>query len=162
MNTLTRSKTACALTALLLTLALAGCSKPPAAPSEPLVIAPAEPAADQTVQASISSNTFESKYTAHLKNGRIARIDETRSARDGHSARGTYSFYEARLIEYNGDAIDSAEHEEVEFDLHGAIKQSQGAAGPLGAAEISAIRNRAELLRSHALTQEAVQLHQTK
>jgi len=112
------------------------------------------------VRASLTLGATQSKYTAHLQKGRIASIDETRTMPDGRTARGTYSFYEARLVKYSGDGFASSGHEEVEFDLHGAIKQSHSDAGTPVGAEIDAIRNRAELLRSHALTQQAVQAHQ--
>jgi hypothetical protein len=70
-------------------------------------------------------------------------------------------FYEARLVKYSGDGITVAGHEEVEFDLHGAIKRSQAGTGAVASDEIGAIRNRAELLRSHALAKMATQAHQT-
>jgi len=103
---------------------------------------------------------MQAKYTAHLKNARIASIDEVRSMQEGRTARGTYSFYEARLVKYSGDGFTSSAHEEVEFDLHGAIQHAQSDAGTPSTEEIGAIRNRAELLRSHVLTQQAVQAHQ--
>jgi len=161
MNTATPSNAAFALNALLLTLALAGCSKPPSAQSGPLVTAPLQSADAQIIRASLRSGDIQSSYAAHVRNGRIATIDEARSAADGRSAQGTYSFYEARLVKYSGDGIAAVGHEEIEFDLHGAITRSQGGAGPLSTDEVGAIRNRAELLRSHALAKEAVQMHQT-
>lgn len=160
MSTRLRPRAAHALTALLLTLPLAGCSKPPPAKTGPLVTAPAPQDEGSSVRASLTVGATQSKYTAHLQNGRIASIDETRTMQDSRLARGTYSFYEARLVKYSGDGFASSGRVEVEFDLHGAIKQSHSDAGTLGVAEIDAIRNRAELLRSHALTQQAVQAHQ--
>jgi hypothetical protein len=160
MNTNIRPRAAHALTALLLTLSITGCSKPPPANSEPLVTAPDATDKASTIRGSITLNGMQVRYTAHLKKGRIASIDEVRSAQDGRSPQGTYSFYEARLVKYSGQAFAASEREEVEFDLHGAIKQSRADGGTPSAGEIDAIRNRAELLRSHALTQQAVQAHQ--
>jgi hypothetical protein len=159
MSTHLRPRVAHALTALLLTLPLAGCSKPPSGKTGPLVTAPASHEGS-SVRAALTLGTSQSKYTAHVQNGRIASIDEARSTQDGRTTQGTYSFYEARLVKYSGDGLVSLGHEEVEFDLQGAIKQSRSDAGTPSAAEIDAIRNRAELLRSHALTQQTVQAHQ--
>jgi hypothetical protein len=161
MNMLTHAAAVRALNALLLTLAVTGCSKAPSAQSGPLVIAPTQTVADRTLRSSITSDNMETKYIAKLKNGRIAQIEETRSASDGRSAKGAYTFFEARLIKYSGDGINATGHEEVEFDLHGAIKRSQAGSGSLSLDEVAAIRNRAELLRSHALTQKEVQAHHT-
>lgn len=160
MNTTIRSHAASALTALLLTLFVAGCSKPPSAKTGPLVTAPEHPDASPAVRATLTLGSTQSNYTAHLTNGRVASIDEARTA-NGNSSQGTYSFYEARLMKYTGDALTSSGHEEIEFDLHGAIKRSQSDAGTPSTDEIGAIRNRAELLRSYALTQQTIQAHQT-
>jgi hypothetical protein len=159
MNTNIRPCAAHALTALLLTLAIAGCSKRPTANTEPLVTAPAATDDASTIRASIALNGMQAKYIAHLKNARIASIDEERSTQEGRSAHGTYSFYEARLVKYSGEGFKSLGHEQVEFDLRGAVKQAQSDGGTPSTEEIGAIRNRAELLRSHALTQQAVQAH---
>lgn len=160
MSTKIRPRAAHALSALLLTLAVTGCSKPQSANTEPLVTAPL--VTDQaSIRGSLTLNGMQTKYTAHLKNARIASIDEVRLTQGGRTPQqGTYSFYEARLVKYSGDAFAAAEREEVVFDLHGAIKESRSDAGTPSSGEIDAIRNRAELLRSHALTQQAVQAHQ--
>lgn len=158
-----RSIAACAQIALLLTLALAGCSKPPPAPSEPsvtepLVTAPAPTADTRQLKSSLTSNGIRSEYTANVQDGRIRSIDEDRAVSNG-ATHGTYTFYEARLVKYEGDALNSAGHLDIEFDMHGAITKSQAANGAASKAEIAAVRNRAELLRSRALTQLDVQGH---
>ena len=162
MNTRTRSTTACAQTALLLTLALAGCSKPPPRPVNLW-------SSHQQSRPPIRRSRHRSARTTSNPNiRRTSRVGGShKSMRREPLERGTP--LEGRTPSTkpgssNMSARQStgAEHEEVEFDLHGAIKQAQGAAGSLSTEEISAIRSRAELLRSHALTQEAVQSHQTK
>jgi hypothetical protein len=163
MNTKIRSVSASALNALLLTLALAGCSKPPSAKSGPLVVAPLQDmTSTQTVKELLTSNHIQSRYSAHFQNGRMTTIDEARTGPDARLSTGVYSFYEARLVKYSGDGLNFSGHEEVEFDLHGAIKRSQAENGELNPEEIGAIRNRAELLRSHALAQQAIETHQPR
>jgi hypothetical protein len=160
MNIRLKSIITCALNALVLTLAFAGCSKAPPSPSAPLVTAPDQDSDAQSIRASLTSNAIRSTYTAHMKSGRIQSIDEERSSATLPAARGTYSFCEARLLRYRGDAIGGAGSIEVEFDLHGAIKSSHAATGAASAEQIAAIRNRAELLRSHALARQAMQVHE--
>ncbi|HEU4602176.1 MAG TPA: hypothetical protein VFS24_09415 [Steroidobacteraceae bacterium] len=163
MTNSNRSIAACAQIALLLTLALAGCSKPPPATSEPsvtgpLVTAPTAPADTQRLKSSLTSNGIRSQYIAHVTDGRIRSIDEDRTGANS-TAHGTYTFYEARLVKYDGDALNSAGRLDIEFDMHGAVTKSQAADGAASKEEIAAVRNRAELLRSHALTQLDVQAH---
>jgi hypothetical protein len=162
MNARFRSTVERAQSALLITLALVGCSKGPSSPTEPLVTAPQPSARDtRALQSTLTANDIRSQYTAHVKDGRVVSIDEKRISPSGQSAQGTYSFYEARLVKYSGDAINTLGNIEVEFDLRGAIKHSNLGNDGASTAQISAIRNRAELLRSHALTQQEVQAHRT-
>jgi hypothetical protein len=156
-----RRKNHRAQNALLLTLLLTGCSKSPSPPSEPLVTAP--PATSQSdIRATAIFNGVQSKYVGHMKAGHLQSLDEERAGTAGAVTHGEYSFYEARLVKYRGDALMSQGGVELEFDLHGALTKSQSASGvPVSAEEISAIRNRAQLLRSHALAARDTQMHQT-
>jgi hypothetical protein len=142
MKATLRSNVVCAQSALLLTLTLVGCSKGPSSPTEPLVTAPPSSARDtQAIESTLTASDIRSQYTAHLKDGRVVSIDEKRALPSGQSAQGTYSFYEARLIKYSGDAISTLGNIEVEFDLHGAVKHSNVANDAASTAQISAIRN---------------------
>jgi hypothetical protein len=158
----THQKKRSAQNALLLILLIAGCSKSPTPPSEPLVTAPPAPATQGDISATAVFNSVPSKYVGHLQDGRLQTIDEERTTADGAAAHGEYSFYEARLMKYRGAALTSQGTIELEFNLHGALTKSHSANGALvTAGEISAIRNRAQLLRSHALAARDTKMHRT-
>ena len=83
------------------------------------------------------------------------RIAERRA----NSRNGAYEFRGARLLHYSGSGLSSAEPIELRFDLQGALTLSKAGSGPVPPAEISAIRERAQLLRSHALAQRTTRDH---
>ena len=78
------------------------------------------------------------------------RIAEQR----GDSRNGEYEFRGARLLHYSGSGLSNAEPIELRFDLQGALELAKSASGTVPPEEISAIRERAQLLRSHALAQK--------
>jgi hypothetical protein len=75
------------------------------------------------------------------------------------SRNGEYEFRGARLLHYSGSGLSSAEPIELGFDLQGAMTLSKAGSGPVPPAEVSEIRERAQLLRSHALAQKTSRDH---
>ena len=139
----------------LILLALGACSKQPAPPqSTPLApaIAPAEQAAANasTLSGQLNAAGIAAKYDATFADGEQLRIVEQRA----DSRTGEYEFRGARLLHYSGGGLKSADPIELRFSLQGAVESAKGSAGAVAPEEISAIRERAQLLRSHALAQK--------
>jgi hypothetical protein len=139
----------------LILLALGACSKEPAPPqSTPLAptIAPAKSATANapTLSGQLNAAGIAAKYDATFADGEQLRIVEQRA----DSRTGEYQFRGARLLHYSGSGLKSADSIELRFNLQGAVESAQGATGAVSPEEISAIRERAQLLRSHALAQK--------
>lgn len=146
----------------MIALALSACSKEapaPAPPDTPLVVAPApapQPAAQaDTVSSHINAAGIAATYAATFGAQEQLRIAEQRP----DSRSGEYEFRGARLLHYSGSGLSSAQPIELGFDLQGAMTLSQAGSGPVPPAEVSAIRERAQLLRSHALAQKTSRDH---
>ena len=146
----------------LILLALGACSKEaptPPPPNTPLVAAPApapEPAAHaDTVSSHINAAGIAATYEATFGAQEQLRIAEQRP----DSRNGDYQFRGARLLHYSGSGLSSAQPIELGFDLQGALTLSQAGSGAVPAEEVSAIRERAQLLRSHALAQKTSRDH---
>jgi hypothetical protein len=139
----------------LILLALGACSKQPAPPqSTPLapVVAPAktEPANAATLSGQLNAAGIAAKYDATFADGEQLRIVEQRA----DSRTGEYEFRGARLLHYLGNGLSSAASIELRFNLQGAMELAKSSAGAVAPEEISTIRERAQLLRSHALAQK--------
>ena len=149
------------ISAAIATLLVAtGCSKqPPAAapPSAPLVeqrAADATPATDE-LHSSFAPGGIAATYRATFSDGKIQSLEETRQA----SQSGTYEFLGARLMKYRGVALGSDDTIELEFDRQGKLLVARAGDKDVSAEEITAIRDRAQSLRSHAVAQHDVQGH---
>ena len=139
----------------LILLALGACSKEPAPPQSTLLapaIAPAKSATASapTLSGQLNAAGIAAKYDATFAAGEQLRIVEQRA----DSRTGEYEFRGARLLHYSGNGMSSADSIELRFNLQGAVESAQSAAGTVSAEEVSAIRERAQLLRSHALAQK--------
>jgi hypothetical protein len=147
----------------LILLALGACSKQPEpaaqTPSTPLVTAAAQapqaPPVLPTVSSHINAEGMAANYQATFGANEQLRISEQRT----DSRTGEYEFRGARLLHYSGSGLTSAAPIELGFDLQGALTLSKAGAGPAPAQEVSAIRERAQLLRSHALAQKTTRDH---
>jgi hypothetical protein len=148
----------------LILLALGACSKQPEPAAQPTPSTPLVTTAAQTQQKITEANTLsshinadglEATYEASFAANEQLRITEQRA--DSHS--GEYEFRGARLLHYCGSGVSSPQPIELRFDLNGALTLSKAGAGPAPAQEISAIRERAQLLRSHALAQKTTRDH---
>jgi hypothetical protein len=97
-----------------------------------------------------------SEYAAHFESGQLVRITEDRQA-DAVAHAGEYTFKGARLIAYRGAALSASSAVDLQFDMQGMLQSGQGP--DVTQEDISAIRGRAQLLRSHALAQRATRTH---
>lgn len=148
-------------------LVIAGCSKEPstpsaATPSRPLVEldnvrSPVSPADEY--RGFFAPGGIAAEYRATFSEGQIRTIEETRTA---DSRTADYKFQGARLLKYQGAALGSADTLELEFDLQGKVLVARAGEKEVGPEEISAIRDRAQSLRSHAVAQYAVRGHEQK
>jgi hypothetical protein len=143
----------------LILLALGACSQEPPPPSAPLAAAiphAQDAAADvHTVSSRINAAGIAATYTATFGAKQQLRIAEQRA----ESRNGAYEFRGARLLHYSGSGLSSADAIELQFDLQGVLTLSKAGAGAVPAEEVSAIRERAQLLRSHALAQRTTRDH---
>jgi hypothetical protein len=144
----------------LILLALGACSKEPMAPQNTPLAPPSTATRTATANApalrgQINAAGLAAKYAATFADGEQLRIVEQRA----DSRAGEYEFRGARLLHYSGAGLSSAEPIELRFNLQGAVEVAKSSAGTVAPAEISAIRERAQLLRSHALAQKTNHNH---
>lgn len=146
-------------------LAIVGCSKPPAS-STPLV---EQSAADQKAvgldefSGSFAPGGIHASYRATFSEGQIKTLEETRDATaTGASSRGNYEFQGARLLKYQGAALGSTDELQLEFDPQGRVLVARAGEKDASPEEISAIRDRAQSLRSHAVAHYSVRGHEKK
>lgn len=131
------------------------------APSEPLVIAPSLDQA--TVQApqrkfQVKAGELSSLYVPEFQNGQLIGITEERASPRG-TAQASYEFQGARLLRYSGGAFEAEGQLALEFDLQGTVISASVDSQPASQQEIGQARAHAQLLRSHALAQEASHAH---
>lgn len=112
-----------------------------------------------TLNAELNAVGVPSRYKAHFAQKQLTRIDESR-ARDGKIDLGVYEFYGARLLRYEGVGLTRPTRVRLELDVQGRVTTALADGAPASAEEISAIRARGQLLRSHALAQRATRSHE--
>jgi len=144
-------------------LLAAACSKEPspaAPPSTPLVErSAADPAQDATdeFRGSFAPGGIAATYSAKFQEGKIQSLAETRKAT---SQTGSYEFLGARLMKYSGAALGSDDAIELQFDEQGKVITARAGEKEVSAEEITAIRDRAQSLRSHAVSRYAMKGHE--
>ena len=94
-------------------------------------------------------------YAAAFAGQQLEYITETRTVA-GSNTMGRYEFYGARLVRYVGEPLQSTGNIELKFDMQGALLSDSAG---VSSADIDVIKNRAQLLRSHALAQRAARSH---
>ena len=152
------------IVSLLAATALPACTdrQAPVAPAslQTLHAAPTQTATDETdgdsLTATLTAAGIAVKYRAHFDDNKLTRIEETRTA---DNRRGEYDFYGARLVKYSGAAFTSNATLLLEFDLQGATTSARATPAPLAESEMGIVRQRASLLRSHALAQRSTRMH---
>lgn len=149
---------------LVVSLLMVSCSKEPPQPVATAPLVTVDSAVDNAadvLKAEVAAGGIPAKYSASFVDNQLKGIAETRQS-GASTQQGDYEFYGARLTKYNGAALQGETPIELEFDLRGAITRSRAGSGEVPAEEISAIRARAQLLRSHALAQRSVRAHATR
>lgn len=111
---------------------------------------------DETLSAAVAAGGIPTHYIAHFEQDKLTRIEETREA---DRQRGTYEFYGARLMKYSGAALNSSAPLSIQFSPQGAVESAQSNGTTASDTDVSAIRSRGQLLRSHALAQRATHFH---
>lgn len=141
---------------------VAACSKEPAtlpAATSPLVeqrAADPQPARIEEFHSKFAPGGIAASYRATFSNGQIQSLHETR---EPNAQSGVYEFLGARLMKYQGAALSSSEQVELEFDQQGKLLLNRAGDNAVSPEEISAIRDRAQSLRSHALAHHGVLGH---
>lgn len=138
------------------------CSKeaaPPITPTTPLVEQSAtdpKPARIEAFQGKFAPGGIAASYRATFSDGQIKSLEETR---EPNAATGAYEFLGARLMKYQGTALGSTQKIELAFDQQGKLLVNRAGDKEVSAEEISAIRDRAQSLRSHAVAHHNVRDH---
>jgi hypothetical protein len=108
-----------------------------------------------TLSGSINAAGIEATYEATFAKGEQVRIAEQRA----DSRKGEYEFRGARLLHYSGSGVSIPDAIELRFNLQGALELAKAGSGSVPPEEISKIRERGALLRSHALAQKTTRDH---
>lgn len=146
---------------LCLVLCLSACE--PKAPEKPNK--PPTPSATSVVQEAetrphltshINAAGVSTKYSAFFDGAQLTEIKETYSGSD--PIVSAYHYRGARLLKYE-QAVPAGASTLIELDEQGRVQRAVAGTRELAAAEIEAIRSRAQLLRSHALAQQASRMH---
>jgi hypothetical protein len=106
----------------------------------------------------IEAGGRSASYTPHYKGDQLTEIREQRSGANG-TVQGRYEFQGARLMRYEGAGFEDDHPLSAEFTLEGTLVAARKANGQAPEQEIVQVRRRAQLLRSHALAQEASKKH---
>ncbi len=143
---------------LLILAALAGCSKTPEPANEttPAAVTPLPAASADVLRADLTADGIATEYAALFATDRLERIIEHRHEKSA-TLEGEYEFTEARLMRYRGAKLRDGAIVDLQFDPQGALLSSEAA--EISDAEVREIRNRAQLLRSHALARRAATMH---
>ena len=147
----------------LSSICLVGCSKSPApqshttGPQTPSTATPDLPSeSTHVLRAKLTAAGIPTEYAAMFEANQLAQIVEHRRS-GGEVLAGEYAFKGARLIEYRGARLTDAAPLDLQFDMQGILLSGQ--TPTVSEEDIRAIRNRAQLLRSHALAQRATRQH---
>lgn len=149
------------IASLSLIALLSACSERHPHPPPPAALQTAQPVENgnaesrDELRATATVAGVGAQYTAHFDDGQLDRIVENREP----AGNGEYVFHGARLTKYQGIALNSPAHVELTFDMQSGVTSRGGDLAALTDAEIGAIRNRAELLRSLALARRSTQSH---
>ena len=146
-------------------LVVAGCSEKsePATQAAPSMAATETPATQydpNTTRAKLNALGIPTDYAARFEADKLVSIEEQRQPPGAAAVDGEYFFEGARLIRYRGAKVSAPAPLDLMFDMQGAV---QSGAGPdVTADDIVAIRDRAQLLRSHAMAQRSSRGHSTR
>jgi hypothetical protein len=140
-------------------LGMVACSREQeTAQTGPMVAAQSAAQEGDVLESAITTGGMQATYRATFQDDQLRHIGETRASNGG----GEYEFQGARLMSYAGGPLSGAGPIEIQFNLQGGVTMSRAPSGEVSPEEITAIRTRAQLLRSHALAQRATRTHQTR
>ena len=125
---------------------------------EPLVT-PSAQRESRAPRIQTAAGGIQSSYIPHYEGDQLLKISEERSRANGVPARGQYEFRGARLVRYQGAAFQDDQALSVKFSLEGTLVEARKGDGEAPEDEIVHVRRRAQLLRSHALAQQASKMH---
>jgi hypothetical protein len=128
---------------------------PATVPPDDAVPVVAQATSDRVITVRAVIANLPTDYAASFAAERLRSIAETRTV-GARRAQGRYEFYGARLTRYAGEQLHSTGTVQLEFDLQGALISQLPASS---AQEVEAIKSRSQLLRSHALAQQATRAH---
>lgn len=144
-------------------LVIAGCSEksePPPRAQPPAAATMEEPPSQNdpsTTRAKLNALGIPTDYAARFDADKLMSITERRQPPGGATLDGEYFFEGARLVRYRGAKVAQPATLDLQFDMQGAL---QSGAGPeVTQDDIVAIRDRAQLLRSHAVAQRSARGH---
>jgi hypothetical protein len=124
---------------------------------QPLVTAEAQ-SVPLATKIQIDAGGIRGSYIPRFEGDQIVEIGEERAG-SGGMVKGRYSFRGARLMRYEGASFEGNAELNAQFTLEGALIEARKGDGPAPEEEITQVRRRAQLLRSHALAQRASKLH---
>lgn len=121
------------------------------------------------LEGTLTASGITATYSAHFEGSQLLSIQEERDAGAAGKAGAEYQFKEGRLLRYvelgrrDGPAGSSQVELDFAFDdtgeLLAAVKKVDDAGVKPDETEIDAVRNRADLLRNHALALKASREH---
>lgn len=152
------------LSLLCTAIVLCSCSEkrePPTLQAQPPAAAAVEDAPSQndpnTTRAKLNALGIPTDYAARFDSDKLVSIEERRQPPGGAALDGEYFFEGARLMRYRGAKVSQPATLDLQFDMQGIL---QSGAGPdVTQDDVIAIRDRAQLLRSHAVAQRAARGH---
>ncbi|MET0656617.1 MAG: hypothetical protein ABW110_00465 [Steroidobacteraceae bacterium] len=146
---------------LLLVVGVSACKpKAPEKPNRPptpntAVVAP-DSERRPTLTTHIAAGGKRTQYSAYFDGQQLTEIKERADPASG--AISEYHYRGARLLKYT-HAEPTREATLIELDDQGRVQRAVAGTRALAVAEIDAIRTHAQLLRSHALAQQASRMH---
>lgn len=153
------------LLSLALLLVLSACEpkapEKPDKPPTPKTVQPAQSPDEDTdtrpaLTSHINAGGQRTQYRAYFEGPQLTEIKE--SSGSPNDAVSEYHYHGARLLRYL-QAAPAAETTLIELDEQGRVQRAVAGSRELAATEIDAIRTHAQLLRSHALAQQASRMH---
>jgi hypothetical protein len=144
-------------------LVIVGCSEksePPSQAQPPAAAMEELPSQNDpnTTRAKLNALGIPTDYAARFDDaGKLVSIEEQRLPPGGATLDGEYFFEGARLVRYRGAKVAQPATLDLQFDMQGALLS--GAGPDVTQDDIFAIRDRAQLLRSHAVAQRSARQH---
>jgi len=151
------------VTSIFCLLAVIGCGDKSAPPvqsvqdTQAITSAPAPTNDPNITRAKLNAHGVPSEYAAEFVDEKLVKINEQRQSVASQALVGEYTFQGGRLLSYRGAKAQQPAALDLQFDLQGTLLSGRGP--DVTDEDIATIRDRAQLLRSHALAQRAARGH---